>query len=123
MKRLYLLLIADEKKYLLLLFLLTFLVRLFLIENNSFIFRWDQARDATLSRKIIEEHDLKIQGPSASGTQDQIYHGVLYYYLIAPLYTFSGGDPRLVIFVLSFLFSTSVIPVYFLTKSFSNLYC
>jgi len=44
----------------------------------------------------------------------------LYYYLIAPLYTFSGGDPRLVIFVLALLFSTSVIPVYLLTKSFSG---
>ncbi|MBT3249283.1 MAG: hypothetical protein HN846_01440 [Candidatus Pacebacteria bacterium] len=120
MKKIYLSIIADEKKYLFFLFLVAFLVRLFLIQNNSFVFRWDQARDAILSRSIIENHDLKIQGPSASGTQDQVYHGVLYYYLIAPLYTFSGGDPRFVIFVLTLIFSTSVVPVYFLTKSFSN---
>ncbi|MBU0579431.1 hypothetical protein KKE34_02440 [Patescibacteria group bacterium] len=120
MKKIYNLIVADEKKYLLLLFLIAFATRMFLITDNSFVFRWDQARDATLSRKIIEDHDLKIQGPSASGTQDQIYHGVLYYYLIAPLYTFSGGDPRFVIFVLALLFSASVIPIYFLTKSFSS---
>ena len=60
-------------------FFLAIFFRLLSIRDNKIYFWFDQARDANLSRQIIENKDLKIQGPSASGTNDTIYHGVLYY--------------------------------------------
>ena len=91
-----------------------------IIKNENIIFFYDQARDAIISQNIIKKRDIKIQGPSASGTNDSIHHGVLYYYLIAPLYIASGGDPRIVVFIISILTSTSLIPIYYLTKELSK---
>lgn len=94
--------------------------RLFLIKDNHFHFYFDQARDAHISRSIIEEKDLKIQGPSASGTNDILYHGVLYYYLIGPVYTISGGNPAIVSLFLSLLSSLTIIPIFLLSKAVFN---
>lgn len=91
-----------------------------LIKDNHFLFYFDQARDAYFSRSIIEKKDLKIQGPSASGTNDTVYHGVLYYYLIGPVYTLFGGNPASATFFLIFLNSLTIIPIYLLTKNISK---
>lgn len=90
------------------------------ISNGNIYFVFDQARDAYISRQIIENHDFKIMGPSASGSQDKLYHGVLYYYIIGPLYTLFSGDPTKVALVLGIIGSAAIFPFYFLIKSFAK---
>ena len=99
---------------LLTIYLLAVAVRLYVVRDYNFPFWFDVGRDAAVSREILEKPDLKIQGPSASGTNDTVYHGVFYYYLIGPLYTLFGGNPQLVLMALIFLSSLSIIPVFLL---------
>lgn len=89
--------------------------RLYAIHDNNVFFFYDQSRDAVISRQIIEQGDIKIQGPSASGTNDSLYHGVLYYYLIGPLYTLFGGSPLVVSALLGILGTITIITVYKIT--------
>ncbi len=100
--------------------LLAIVFRYWLVSGDRILFWYDQARDAHISRQIIEHRDLKIQGPSASGTNDTLYHGVLYYYLIAPVYTFSHGDPMSVTIFLLFINAFSVVIFYFLLRSITQ---
>lgn len=72
-------------------FMLAVTIRIYSVGNNSVLFWYDQARDFTIVRDIVVNHDIKVQGPSASGTNDTVYHGVLYYYLISPFYLISNG--------------------------------
>lgn len=95
-----------------LIFLLAVGLRFAALSHNSVFFYFDQARDAIVSRSIIENKDIKIQGPSVSGTNDSVYHGVLYYYVIAPLYSLSNGNPTVVAYFLALLGSLSVFIVY-----------
>jgi len=106
------------KEYLLLalVFAVSVLMRWYFISQNSVFFFFDQSRDAYVSRQIFEQGDIKIQGPSASGTQDTVYHGVLYYYVIGALYKIGQGNPAFVAHALSFFFSLSVVPLYFLSR-------
>lgn len=85
--------------------------------NYMFPYWFDPARDAILSREIIEDKDIKIQGPSASGTNDTVFHGVLYYYIVGPLYTVFHGDPQMVLRVVILLSGLALFPVYGLSKS------
>ena len=97
-----------------------FLFRLLIVQQQAIVFWYDQARDFTVSQQIIEQHDVKIQGPSASGTKDTVYHGVLYYYLIAPVVSFSGGSPFWTTAWLALLGSTAVIPTYLLVQALTG---
>ena len=97
-------------------FLSAVLIRLFFLKDENVFFYFDQARDAAISQSIILDKDIKIQGPSVSGTGDSVYHGVLFYYLLAPLYVISGGNPLFVAVVLSMIASLSVFIVYLLGK-------
>lgn len=73
----------------LLIFLLAIIFRFLYYPQNTY-FGFDQARDAFAVREILSGH-LKIVGPpTATGI---FHHGVLYYYIFAPFYLFSGGDP------------------------------
>jgi hypothetical protein len=105
---------------LIILYLLCVGVRVAAVRNGNFPFWFDVGRDAILSREIVEKRDLKIQGPSASGTQDTVYHGVLYYYVIGPLYTAFHGDPQLVLYALIGLTSLAVVPVVLLAGLLSG---
>lgn len=89
-------------------------LRIGAVSNYNFPFWFDSGRDAIISREIIENGDLKIQGPSASGTNDTVFHGVLYYYVIGPLYTLFGGDPQLVLNVIIAIASLGIVPLYLL---------
>lgn len=119
-------LVSTVKSYLrnhqllVLVFLIASIVKLYFISNDFIYFWYDQARDAAIARSILEQGDIKLQGPSASGTNDQIYHGVLYFYFIAPLYTFSGGSPRFVSTVIAVLTSFFVFPVFHFVKNISD---
>lgn len=72
------------------------------------------ARDAFLALQIWNNFDLKIIGPPTS--TPGLFHGALYYYLLAPLYGLGKGDPRVVAFFFSFLNSLAVIPIMLLAK-------
>jgi hypothetical protein len=96
------------------------LFRFWLISGNNFVFYFDQSRDAFLSQQIFQDHKLKIQGPSASGTDDKIYHGVLYYYIIGPVYALSHGNPLPVLWELIIINVLTIIPLFYLTKAITN---
>lgn len=100
-----------------LIFLIACVFRLSVIHNNEIGFWYDQARDAHLSQEIFLEKDLKIQGPSASGSQDIFFHGVLYYYLIGAWYIIGGGSPLFVSSLLAITGSLAVFVVYALAKT------
>ena len=102
-----------------LLFVLAVLFRVYVVSDNNILFWYDQGRDFAIVKELLVG-DWKIFGPRASGTYDTIYHGVLYYYLLAPLVAISDGDIQLVSYGLAFISSLGVFPVYFLTKKLSN---
>jgi 4-amino-4-deoxy-L-arabinose transferase-like glycosyltransferase len=87
-------------------------LRVWFVSDGNVMFLFDQARDARVSRQILEEGRLKLLGPTASGSNDMLYHGVLYYYVTGPLYTFFGGNPQWVAYALALVLSLSVVSVY-----------
>ena len=70
-------------------FTFAFALRVLYLPKNSITFGYDQARDAIISQQILKG-DLKIQGPPAS--TPGLYHGVFYYYLLAPAYLIGHGS-------------------------------
>ena len=60
---------------------------------DNYIWTYDQARDAYTIRSIIGERNLMLVGPQTEFFG--LRHGVLFYYLLAPAYFFSQGDPNL----------------------------
>lgn len=101
-------------KIAILLIFFSFILRIIFIFQGSVSFHYDMARDAFAAQQIWKEHHFKILGPPTS--TPGLYHGVLYYYLIAPFYLLGQGDPRVVAIFLSLLNSLTVIPVMFLAK-------
>lgn len=101
-------------------FIMGGLYRFWLIGNNNVLFWFDQARDAIIVQQMVDEKDIKIQGPSASGTDDAVYHGVLYYYLIAPLYALAEGNPQIVSGLLGLISMLALIPIGELTWQLSK---
>lgn len=99
-------------------------LRTIFIFQGSVSFHYDMARDAFVAKQIWQDHELKLLGPPTS--TPGLFHGVFYYYLIAPFYFLGQGDPRVVAIFLSFLNSLTIIPVvllsYDLFKSKSWVY-
>jgi len=61
--------------------------------RSQLVFGFDQARDAFEAHSIWFNHDLKILGPSSD--IPGVRHGVLWYYFLAAIQLFSGGDPTI----------------------------
>ncbi len=93
-------------------FLIAILVRWLYLPQKAVSFAYDQARDAFIVREMLGGH-LKILGPPVSGVPG-LFHGVLYYYVIAPAYFFGQGNPVAVAYYLSFISSLGVFAVYYL---------
>lgn len=111
----------KNKIILILIFFISIFFRWWLISDNQIYFWYDQARDAHVAQQIFLEHDIKIQGPSASGTNDTIYHGVIYYYFIGFLYIIFNGNPFLVALISGLINSLAIFLIYFLIeKIFKN---
>ena len=74
---------------------------LFLRINNlgRISFSYDQARDAFFAQDIING-DYKVVGPPTD--IPQVFHGPLYYYVLAPLYAITS-DPRFVVIFFTIL--------------------
>ncbi len=104
----------DVKKDILFLVTLAFILRIIFIPQGAVSFHYDMARDAFEAKQIYQDHHLKILGPPTS--TPGLYHGVFYYYLIAPFYALGGGDPRIVAVFLSFINSLVIIPIMLLAK-------
>lgn len=62
----------------------------FLFFPGNVYFGFDQARDA-FAAKEIAQGNLKLVGPTTS--YPGLSHGVVYYYLITPIYLLGQGDP------------------------------
>lgn len=77
-------------------------------------FHTDQSRDAIVANRILQG-DWQLFGPVAN-VQGALFHGVLYYYVIAPLYAVGGGSPWFVSVALSLLSVASLVPAYLLAK-------
>ena len=100
-----------------LIFILAYFLRVLFLSKNSLTFGYDQARDAYVSQQILKG-DIKIQGPSAS--TPGLYHGVLYYYILAPGYLLGHGSPIVAAYWMAFLSSLTVFVVFYLGYLFSK---
>lgn len=91
-----------------------------LLSFSSITFAFDQARDAVASMGIMRG-DFKILGPSSD--IHGLHHGILYWYIISPFYSFTGFGPYAVKVFLIFI-NLAVIPVTFLfaKKIFKNTF-
>ena len=106
----------SKKSYnflLIAIFILAFFLRTMFLQNSVLTFGYDQARDALIAKQIISG-DIKIQGPPSS--QPGLYHGVLYYYLLAPSYLIGNGSPIVTAYYLAFLNSLAVVIVFLIAK-------
>lgn len=83
---------SKKSALLFVIFLLALVLRFLYFPQNTY-FGFDQARDAFASLEIIKG-DIKVVGPPAAN--QVLHHGVLYYYIFAPFYLISGGDPAAV---------------------------
>ncbi|MDO8619245.1 MAG: hypothetical protein Q7R49_04865 [Candidatus Daviesbacteria bacterium] len=88
-------------------------LRLLFLPSGGLTFGYDQARDA-FSALEIAGGNLKIQGPSAS--TPGLFHGVLYYYLLAPAYFFGSGSPYIAGVWVAILNILTIIPIFLLGK-------
>lgn len=93
--------------------ILAFSLRILYIPSGAVSFHYDMARDAFEALQIWHG-DLKIQGPPTS--TPGLYHGPLYYYLLAPFYGLGGGDPRVVAVFFSLINALVAAPVMFLAR-------
>ncbi len=95
------------------LFIFSLTIRIIPIFYNAISFHYDMSRDAFAVREILNGH-LKIQGPPTS--TPGLFHGVLYYYLLAPFYFIAQGDPKIAALFMAALSSLTVVPIMLLTK-------
>lgn len=114
MKNLNQILEKYSNLFLLAIFVIAIVLRWWYLPHNAISFAYDQARDAFLIQEMLHGN-LKILGPSVSGVPG-LYHGVLYYYVIALPYLFAKGNPTIVAYFLSFVSSLGVFAVFYLTK-------
>lgn len=82
--------------------------------STELCFYTDQSRDAIVANQILQG-SLKLFGPVVN-SRGAIFHGVLYYYVIAPLYAVGGGSPLFVSIALSLISTIGLIPTYFLAE-------
>ena len=97
--------------------LLAFLVRGLYLPRGALTFGYDQARDAFVAQEIVNG-DLKILGPPAS--TPGLYHGVFYYYLIAPAYLVGQGNPLIAAYWIALLNALGTIVVFLLAYTFTR---
>lgn len=106
--------IRYEAPLLFILFVIALLLRSLYVLNNHISFHYDMARDAFTAQQIWLNHDLKIIGPPSSFAG--FFHGVLYYYLIAPFYMLGNGNPQYPSLFLAFLNCLTIFPLFLLAK-------
>ena len=98
-------------KILYFIFVLGILIR-FLNFPDNINFAYDQARDSFASLDILKG-DFKIIGPPTTAS-DKIFHGALFYYILAPIYFFSGNSPEVAAAFLRILNASGVFLVFYI---------
>lgn len=94
-----------------LIFAFGYFLRVKFLPQGALTFGYDQARDAIVSQQITKG-DLKILGPPAS--TPGLYHGVFYYYLLAPAYWYGHGSPVAAAYWIAFVNMAAVFIVFYL---------
>lgn len=97
---------------LILIFLVAIIIRF--IHFNSLTFGYDQARDAFAAIRIFKDDPIKIQGPTTD--IQGLFHGSLYWYLVAPFYKLSGGNPQAPRIFLLLLNTLNIFFIHFFSK-------
>ncbi|MBI3397007.1 hypothetical protein HY045_00865 [Candidatus Woesebacteria bacterium] len=93
-------------------FLSGYFLRVLFLKDLSLTFGYDQARDAYHALEIGSGH-LKILGPPAS--TPGLYHGVFYYYLLAPAYLIGHGNPIVAAYWVALLSTATIFIIFALT--------
>ena len=104
---------------LLLIFGVGYFLRVMYLNQNVLTFGYDQARDAVNALEIVHGH-IKIFGPPAS--QAGLFHGVFYYYVLAPFYLIGRGSPIVAAYGIAFISTLTVFSVFFLTYLMTKKY-
>lgn len=103
-------------KFIILIFLIALGVRFLYFPNNIY-FGFDQARDAYEAQKIVKG-DLLLIGPST--LLEGLNHGVLYYYIYAPIYLIAQGDPTGIAILHRIANAFGVVLIFYLTQKLFN---
>lgn len=101
---------------LIVLLLLGFFLRTAYLPDNLF-FGYEQGRDALVVKDLLGGK-LTLLGPKTD--IEGLFHGPLFYYLIALPYLLGQGNPAVVSFFLIFLSSLGIPLIYFVGKSLFN---
>lgn len=105
-------------KLLIVIFIFALFVRFLFFPHNIY-FGYDQARDAFAAQNILSGH-IALLGPPTSFAG--LFHGVLYYYLITPIYFLSGGNPVALSIFLKILNASGIFLIFFFALSlFKNV--
>lgn len=104
--------------FLALIFLFALIIRFLYFPNNIY-FGFDQARDAFAVKEILTGH-IKLIGPPT--TFEGLNHGSLYYYLYAPFYWISSGDPAVVAAFLRVVNAFGVVLIFLIARILFNKY-
>lgn len=100
---------------LLLIFVGAYILRVMFLPQLALTFGYDQARDVVNAFQIAHGH-LKILGPPSS--TPGLYHGVFYYYVLAPAYLVGSGSPLIAAYWIAFLNSLTVFTIFALSYLF-----
>jgi len=86
--------------------------------HEHITFGYDQARDALEAVSIFTTDHIKIIGPQTD--IPGLFHGPLYWYLLAPFYYLDGGDPYVAKLFLVILNLLCIPVLYRVTRSMTN---
>lgn len=104
-------------RWLLIIFVLAVGLRLLYFPENVY-FASDQARDAYYSYEIMRG-DLRVVGPGATFGK-YLHHGVLYYYIMGPVYYLFQGNPYIPALIINLLSAVGVFVVFLIGKNLFN---
>lgn len=98
-------------------FALTYFLRVMYLPQDALTFGYDQARDAFIVRDLLSG-DVKVQGPPSS--TEGLFHGVFYYYALAPGYLLGQGSPMIAAYWIAFLNAITVFVIFYLVDSLTG---
>src|SRR3989344_6707390 len=104
-------------RLLLAIFFLALFLRLLYFPQNVY-FGNDQARDAYYSYEVLSGN-LKVVGPGMTFSK-HLHHGVLFYYLMAPVYYLAQGSPYVPALVILLLNALGTFIVFLIGKNIFN---
>lgn len=107
--------IVRTRNFVILFFIFVIAVSLrFLFFPSNIYFGFDQARDAYTSQELLHG-ELKIVGPTTSIVG--LNHGAFFYYLFAPIYFLSQGDPTGLSIFIRIYNALGIILIFFVAKN------